>query len=155
MRSKRPLQPSIECFRLSAPRRSSLPGQEGRRGSVARGVAGDFPRCSCSREGVPPRVQSAELLDNYRFSLDAYAFSIAPPGEQIAVRAAFANSQKPQSTGGTNNWFVGAAAALCSFAEWQRQNLRRLEFRSQTESARRQFPILPVIHPLTAGFECY
>ena len=82
------------------------------------------------KPGWPPGVQSAELLDNYRFLLDAYAFSVAPPGEQIAVRAVFANSQKPQSTGGTNNWFVGASAALCSFAEWQRQNLRRLEFRS-------------------------
>src|SRR5215471_16370327 len=86
------------------------------------------------KPGWPPGVQSAELLDNYRFLLDAYAFSVAPPGEQIAVRAAFANSQKPQSTGGTNNWFVGASAALCSFAEWQRQNLRRLEFRSQWQS---------------------
>jgi len=86
------------------------------------------------KPGWPPGVQSAELLDNYRFLLDAYAFSVTPPGEQIAVRAAFANSQKPQSTGGTNNWFVGASAALCSFAEWQRQNLRRLEFRSQWQS---------------------
>ena len=86
------------------------------------------------KPGWPLGVQSTELLDNYRFLLDAYAFSVTPPGEQIAVRAAFANSQKPQSTGGTNNWFVGASAALCSFAEWQRQNLRRLEFRSQWQS---------------------
>jgi amidase len=86
------------------------------------------------KPGWPPGVQSAELLDNYRFLLDAYAFSVTPPTEQIAVRAAFANSQKPQSTGGTNNWFVGASAALCSFAEWQRQNFRRLEFRSQWQA---------------------
>src|SRR5215813_6912863 len=86
------------------------------------------------KPGWPPGVQGSELLDNYRFLLDAYAFSVAPPGEQIALRAVFANSQKPQSTGGTNNWFVGASAALCSFAEWQRQNLRRLEFRSQWQS---------------------
>ena len=75
------------------------------------------------KPGWPPGLQSAELLDNYRFLLDAYAFSVAPPGEQIALRAVFANSQKPLSTGGTNNWFVEASAALCSFAEWQRQNL--------------------------------
>jgi Asp-tRNA(Asn)/Glu-tRNA(Gln) amidotransferase A subunit family amidase len=35
---------------------------------------------------------------------------------------------------GTNNWFVGASAALCSFAEWQRQNFRRLDFRSRWQA---------------------
>jgi amidase len=86
------------------------------------------------KPGWPPGVQSAELLDSYRFLLDAYSFSVASPDEQLALRRAFTNSQKPQSTGGTNNWFVGASAALCSFGDWQRQNFRRLEFRSQWQA---------------------
>jgi amidase len=102
--------------------------------------------------GWPPGVQSTELLDNYRFLLDAYAFSVVPPNEQIAVRAAFANSQKPQSTGGTNNWFVGASAALCSFAEWQRQNLRRLEFRSQWQAYFDQVDVFLSPVAFTAAF---
>ena len=104
------------------------------------------------KPGWPPGVQSAELLDNYLFLLDAYAFSVAPPGEQIAVRAAFANSQKPQSTGGINNWFVGASAALCSFAEWQRQNLRRLEFRSQWQGYFDQVDVFLSPVAFTAAF---
>src|SRR5215470_10766049 len=52
LRPHRPLQPSAERFRLSAPRRRSLSGEERRRGSVARGVAWSFPWCSCSCEGV-------------------------------------------------------------------------------------------------------
>lgn len=104
------------------------------------------------KPGWPPGVQSAELLDNYRFLLDAYAFSVAPPSEQIAVRAAFANSQKPQSTGGTNNWFIGASAALCSFAEWQRQNLRRLEFRSQWQAYFDQVDVFLSPVAFTAAF---
>jgi amidase len=104
------------------------------------------------KPGWPPGVQSTELLDNYRFLLDAYAFSVVPPNEQIAVRAAFANSQKPQSTGGTNNWFVGASAALCSFAEWQRQNLRRLEFRSQWQAYFDQVDVFLSPVAFTAAF---
>ena len=104
------------------------------------------------RAGWPPRIQSAELLDNYRFLLDAYAFSVTPPGEQVAVRSAFAKSQKPQSTGGTNNWFVGASAALCSFAEWQRQNLRRLEFRSQWQAYFDQVDVFLSPVAFTAAF---
>jgi amidase len=104
------------------------------------------------KPGWPPGVQSAELLDNYRFLLDAYAFSVAPPSEQIAVRSAFDNSQKPQSTRGTNNWFLGAPAALCSFAEWQRQNLRRLEFRSQWQSYFDQVDVFLSPVAFTAAF---
>ena len=104
------------------------------------------------KPGWPPGVQGVELLDNYRFLLDAYAFSVAPPGEQIAVRAAFAKSQKPQSTGGTNNWFLGASAALCSFAEWQRQNLRRFEFRSQWQAYFDQIDVFLSPVTFTAAF---
>jgi len=104
------------------------------------------------KPGWPPGLQSAELLDNYRFLLDAYTFSVAPPGEQIALRAVFANSQKPLSTGGTNNWFVEASAALCSFAEWQRQNLRRLEFRSQWQAYFDQVDVFLSPVAFTAAF---
>ena len=104
------------------------------------------------KPGWPPGVRSAELLDNYRFLLDAYQFSVAPPDEQAALRRAFTKSQKPQSTGGTNNWFVGASAALCSFADWQRQNFRRLEFRSQWQAYFDQVDVFLSPVAFTAAF---
>jgi amidase len=51
------------------------------------------------KPGWPPGVQSADLLDNYRFLLDAYAFSVAPPSEQIAVRSAFQFAKAPIDRG--------------------------------------------------------
>jgi len=104
------------------------------------------------KPGWPPGVQNAELLDNYRFLLDAYAFSVAPPDEQVALQRAFTKSQKPQSTGGSNNWFFGASAALCSFADWQRQNFRRLEFRSRWQAYFDQVDVFLSPVAFTAAF---
>lgn len=104
------------------------------------------------KPGWPPGIQSAELLNNYRFLLDAYSFSVAPPGEQLALRRAFAKAQRPQSTEGINNWFVGASAALCSFADWQQQNFRRLEFRSQWQTYFDQVDVFLSPVAFTAAF---
>jgi amidase len=73
--------------------------------------------------GWPPGFQAADLLSNYGFLLDAFLFSVASPKEQETRRKNFAKSQSPD-----------AAAALSSFADWQRQNLRRLRFRAQWQA---------------------
>ncbi len=72
------------------------------------------------KPGWPPGFRVAELLDNYLYLLDAFTFSVASPEQQEAQRKDFAKSQSPE-----------AAGALSSFADWQRQNFRRLGFRAQ------------------------
>jgi amidase len=75
------------------------------------------------RPGWPPGVQAPELLRNYLFLLQAFAFSVASPEEQQARRKELAESQSPE-----------ASAALSSFADWQRQNFRRLQSRAQWQA---------------------
>lgn len=75
------------------------------------------------KPGWPSGVQPSELLRNYRFLLDAFQFSTASPDQQEARRREFASSQGPE-----------APAALSSFADWHRQNLRRLAFRAQWQA---------------------
>jgi len=71
------------------------------------------------KPGWPAEYKHADLLENYRFHLDAFSYSTAPPAEQEKmVRGADAETRKN-------------SGALSSFAEWQRQNFRRLGFRAQ------------------------
>ncbi len=73
--------------------------------------------------GWPPGFQAADLLRNYRFLLWAFSFSVASPKEQETWRKDLAKPQSPY-----------AAGALSSFADWQLQNRRRLEFRAQWQA---------------------
>jgi amidase len=70
------------------------------------------------KQGWPQDYKPADLLANYRFHLDAFMFSTSPPEEQERML-------KSADPGSKNS------GALSSFAEWQRQNFRRLGFRTQ------------------------
>jgi len=71
------------------------------------------------KPGWPQDYKPADLMANYRFHLDAFMFSTAPPTEQERmVKTAEAATSKN-------------SGALSSFADWQQQNFRRLGFRAQ------------------------
>ncbi len=73
--------------------------------------------------GWPADYQPSALMDNYLFHLFAFLLSAAPSDTQDAQRKKFAKMHLPH-----------ADASLSSFSDWQRQNLRRLEFRAQWQS---------------------
>ena len=75
------------------------------------------------KPGWPEGIKPAELLANYRFMLEAFLYSTAPPEEQERERKAFSDLMAGKNSG-----------ALSSFAEWQRQNLRRLAYRAQWQA---------------------
>jgi amidase len=75
------------------------------------------------KPGWPEGLKPAELLVNYRFMLDAFFFSTAPPEEQERLRKEFASSVNAKDSG-----------ALSSFGQWQRQNFRRLAYRRQWQA---------------------
>jgi amidase len=75
------------------------------------------------KPGWPQGVQSAELLANYRFHLDAFLFSTSPPEEQERLRREFGSEFGSPNSGGA-----------ASFAYWQQQNFRRLAFRAQWQA---------------------
>ena len=70
------------------------------------------------KPGWPPGYDHADLLRTYLFHLQAFFLSMAPPAAQSEMAKA----------GGMN------AAGLAPFAEWQRQNLRRLQFRARWQA---------------------
>jgi len=71
------------------------------------------------KPGWPTGFAPTDLLANYRFHLDAFFFSTAPPEEQERMRKE-AEAETSKNSG-----------ALSSFADWQQQNFRRLGFRAQ------------------------
>ncbi|MGH9650303.1 MAG: amidase family protein, partial [Terriglobales bacterium] len=75
------------------------------------------------KPGWPSGYQPADLMDNYLFHPFAFLESEVPPDAQEAQRKEFANLHTPH-----------AGASLSTFADWQRQNLRRLSFRAQWQS---------------------
>jgi amidase len=75
------------------------------------------------KPGWPAGFQPAALLENYLFMLSAFGMSMAPPAQQEAQRNRNANASGPM-----------AAGVLASFADWQRENLRRLGFRAQWQA---------------------
>lgn len=75
------------------------------------------------KSGWPEGVQPRELLANYRFHLDAFFFSTAPPQEQERLRREFGSEFGSPTSG-----------ASSSFANWQQQNFRRLAFRAQWQA---------------------
>src|SRR5262249_10314052 len=70
------------------------------------------------KPGWPDGFKINELYDNYMFHLDAFGLSTAPPEAQEAAK------KDAAATGDT-------PAGMRSFAEWQRQNFKRLGFRQQ------------------------
>jgi amidase len=70
------------------------------------------------KPGWPAGYDHADLVRTYLFHLQAFFLSVAPPAAQKEMAKA----------GGMN------AAGLAPFAEWQRQNLRRLQFRARWQA---------------------
>jgi len=93
------------------------------------------------KPGWPPGVSIAELLKNYLFLLQAFVFTIASPDEQETQRKALENSRSPDGRAG-----------LSSFADWQKQNLRRLEFRAQWQAYFDQVDVFLSPVAFTAAF---
>jgi amidase len=62
-----------------------------------------------------------ELYENYMFHLDAFLFSSEPAADQEAARKAAAESGTP-------------LPGLASFADWQKQNFRRLGYRARWQA---------------------
>jgi amidase len=91
------------------------------------------------RPGWPAGFNFTEMFSTYDFLLSAFTFSVAPPEEQERQRAEFAAvKDHPRAPG-----------ALASFADWQRQNIRRLSYRAAWQSYFRDIdafllPALPV-----------
>ncbi len=93
------------------------------------------------KPGWPPGVSVPDLLKDYLFLLQAFTFSVASPDEQETQRKGFANSRSPE-----------ALAALSSFADWQKQNLRRLQFRGQWQAYFDQVDVFLSPVAFTAAF---
>ena len=70
------------------------------------------------KQGWPAGVKMEELNRNYRYHLDAFTFSTEPAEQQEAERKKAAASGK-------------TTPGMASFADWQRQNFRRLGYRAQ------------------------
>ena len=75
------------------------------------------------KPGWPAGFQPAALLETYLFMLSAFGASMAPPSQQQAQKPKPADPSDPLAAGATS-----------SFANWQRQNLRRLGFRAQWQA---------------------
>ena len=74
------------------------------------------------RQGWPAGFQFQEFLETYFFLLGAFDFSVMPPDRQKRVRPGFEKRPDPMAKG-----------ALSSFADWQRQNRKRLAYRAMWE----------------------
>ncbi|MGB8129981.1 MAG: amidase [Candidatus Angelobacter sp.] len=75
------------------------------------------------KQGWPEGLKPAELLANYKFMLEAFLYSTAPPEEQERLRKTAGNMVADKNSG-----------AMSSFADWQKQNLRRLAYRAQWQA---------------------
>ena len=72
------------------------------------------------KPGWPKDYRPTDLLQNYRFHLQAFLYSVASPDEQTRLRKEYGND--------------APSGALSSFADWQQQNFRRLAFRAQWQA---------------------
>jgi len=93
------------------------------------------------KPGWPEGLKPAELLANYKFMLEAFFYSTAPPEEQERERKAF-----PDLMAGKNS------GALSSFADWQQQNFRRLAYRAQWQAYFNQVDVFLSPVAFTAAF---
>jgi len=92
------------------------------------------------KPGWPSGMVPQELLKTYLFNLQAFAYSVAPPEEQEAQR----KTLEPGSP--------EALAALSSFADWQKQNFRRLQYRAQWQAYFDEVDIFLLPVAFTAAF---
>jgi amidase len=93
------------------------------------------------KPGWPEGLKAAELLANYKFMLEAFFYSTAPPGEQERQRKAFPDLIAAKNSG-----------ALSSFADWQQQNFRRLSYRAQWQAYFNQVDVFLSPVAFTAAF---
>jgi amidase len=93
------------------------------------------------KPGWPEGLKPADLLANYKFMLEAFFYSTAPPEEQERERKAF-----PDLMAGKNS------GALSSFADWQQQNFRRLAYRAQWQAYFNQVDVFLSPVAFTAAF---
>jgi amidase len=82
------------------------------------------------KAGWPAGFRPTELLNNYLFHLYAFLFSVSPPDQQEVQRRQFAGASGPIAEG-----------SLSSFADWQKQNYRRLAFRAQWQAYFREVDV--------------
>jgi amidase len=75
------------------------------------------------KQGWPEGLKPAELLANYKFMLVAFLYSTAPPEEQERLRKTAGDMVADKNSG-----------AMSSFADWQKQNFRRLAYRAQWQA---------------------
>ncbi|HXA84529.1 MAG TPA: amidase [Candidatus Dormibacteraeota bacterium] len=93
------------------------------------------------KPGWPEGLKPAELLANYKFMLEAFFYSTAPPEEQERERKTFADSLAAKNSG-----------ALSSFADWQQQNFHRLAYRAQWQAYFNQVDVFLSPVAFTATF---
>ncbi len=93
------------------------------------------------KPGWPEGLKPAELLANYKFMLEAFFYSTAPPEEQERERKAFPDLMVGKNSG-----------ALSSFADWQQQNFRRLAYRAQWQAYFNQVDVFLSPVAFTAAF---
>jgi amidase len=93
------------------------------------------------KHGWPEGFQPAELLVNYQFMLEAFLFSTSPPAEQERLKKTVGEMVANRNSG-----------ALSSFADWQKQNLRRLAFRAQWQAYFNQIDVFLSPVAFTAAF---
>ena len=75
------------------------------------------------KPGWPEGFQPSALLSTYQYLMYALLVSLTPPDLQEAQRKKLENSSGLEAT-----------ASRTTFAEWQRQNIRRLAFRAQWQA---------------------
>lgn len=75
------------------------------------------------KQGWPEGLRPAELLATYQFMLEAFLYSTAPPDEQERLRKTVGDMVAGKNSG-----------AMSSFADWQKQNFRRLAYRAQWQA---------------------
>lgn len=93
------------------------------------------------KQGWPEGLKPAELLTNYQFMLEAFLYSTAPPEEQERLRKTVGDMVADKNSG-----------ALSSFADWQKQNFRRLAYRAQWQAYFNQMDVFLSPVAFTAAF---
>jgi amidase len=93
------------------------------------------------KPGWPEGLKPAELLANYKFMLEAFLYSTAPPEEQERLRKTAGNMVAGKNSG-----------AMSSFADWQKQNFRRLAYRAQWQAYFNQVDVFLSPVAFTAAF---
>lgn len=93
------------------------------------------------KQGWPEGLKPAELLANYKFMLEAFLYSTAPPDEQERLRKTAGDMVADKNSG-----------ALSSFADWQQQNFHRLAYRAQWQAHFNQVDVFLSPVAFTAAF---